>query len=59
MRTAKVWFVKRVAVHGHRDEISMVQDLNERFVVTGAMASAIFIVAWLLDVEKKPRPGVF
>eukprot|EP00435_Cladocopium_sp_Y103_P065717 s257_g27.t1 len=31
------------------------KDLNERFVVTGAMASAIFIVAWLLDVEKKPR----
>lgn len=23
--------------------------------MTGAMASAIFVVAWLLDVEKKPR----
>ena len=24
-------------------------------MVTGAMASAIFVVAWLLDVEQKPR----
>lgn len=31
------------------------KDLNERLVVTAAMASAIFVVAWLLDVEKKPR----
>ncbi|CAK9116525.1 unnamed protein product [Durusdinium trenchii] len=31
------------------------KDLAERSVVTGAMASAIFVVAWLLDVEKKPR----
>jgi len=31
------------------------KDLNERLVVTAAMASSIFVVAWLLDVEKKPR----
>ena len=28
-------------------------------MVTAAMASAIFVVAWLLDVEKKPRCGTF
>lgn len=31
------------------------KDLNERLVVTAAMASSIFVVAWILDVEKKPR----
>lgn len=33
------------------------KELSERSMVTGAMASAIYVVAWLLEVEKMPRWG--